>query len=201
MKSDIQEMLTSSDFKITDQQQVFAETYLQTYNAQEAMRVAFPGENMRLGYVKLRLRGVAEYIRLRREEEMEVLCIDTTRVLSEIGALAFTDITDVVEWDTGKGTFDLKEKKDLTTAQRKSIRKITMKRTPSEFGDRVEIAVEMHDKLKAIDTLNKHLNVLTDAKTLVQVNNQNNVTIDATQLSVTELQKLVEGSAAKTIGE
>ena len=177
---------------LSPQDVIFAEKYLETFSAQQANKTAYPDRNPNYGFRRLQAKAMRGYIQARRTQQMESMMLDANRVITEIGALAFTDVTDVVDWDTSTNSFNLKDKADLTSAQRKSIKKISLKKTPLEHGDKIEITVEMHDKLKAISMLDKHLNVLGDAKT-IQVNQQNNVTVQAADMTDEQLLKLISG--------
>jgi len=198
--SEINELVEMSGLSESDIK--FAEKYMETYCATTANKYAFPDKSPRYGARRLKGRAMSEYIQKRRAEQMEAICIDANRVLAEVAAMAFTDISDVVDWDSAQNSFSLKNKEDLTQAQRKSIKKISLKRTPLEHGDKVEISVEMHDKIKAISMLDKHLNILGDAKTLVQVNQQNNVSIEASDMTDEQLKNLISGqNVTETLGE
>ena len=77
-------------------------------------------------------------------------------VLSELGALAASEITDVVTWERDGESYAITASSDLTPRAKKAIKKIRI--TPGQFGSTVE--VELHDKLGAARLLARHHGLL-----------------------------------------
>ena len=77
-------------------------------------------------------------------------------VLSELGALAASEITDVVTWERDGASYAITASSELTPRAKKAIKKIRI--TPGEHGNTVE--VELHDKLGAARLLARHHGLL-----------------------------------------
>lgn len=201
MATELDRLMT--EVNVTDKQMEFCEEYLRTLNASQAYRKVYAvGDTMKDWQVwhqarkKLNDKGVRQYINARRADARRELVIDTTRVLSELSALAFTDITDVVEVKGNKVVVN--DLDDLTPEQRKSIKKITYKERENKYGTNTELIVEMHDKQRAIDTLCKHLGIIESAKNMTQINNtQNVINVKPEDLSTEQLKALVDAEADK----
>lgn len=186
-----------NEIGVSDKQMEFCEVYLRTLNASEAFRQAYDCSKLANWQIwaqarkKLAEKGVREYINARRKDAREELVVDTQRILTELSAIAFTDITDVVEFnDSGA---HVKPTSQLSLAHKKAIKKVTIKRREHEHGENTDIVIEMHDKQRAIDTLCKHLGIIESAKNLTQNNVTNNVVVvQPKDLSTEQLKALVD---------
>lgn len=201
MSTELDRML--GDLSVTDKQMEFCEEYLKTLNMSASYRKVYAAEGQPdwrvygLAKRKLNEKGVREYINARRKEAREELVIDTTRVLSELASMAFTDILDVV--DTDSNDLTLKDIEQLTPSQRKAIKKISMKKTDTRHGQNTSVTIEMHDKQRAIDTLCKHLGIIESAKNLTQnnMNIENAVVVNPKDLTEEQLKRLVDAEKCK----
>lgn len=199
---------------LTRRRELFVEAYLQTLNAAEAVRRAYPlGVRWadRVGYRMLRNVEVAEAIQARQRERLERMRIRADDVLAELAALAYTDLPDVVAWDSD-GNYVVSASKDLPPRARKALKKIRIKRKRLLVGDETknggqdtavweleDFSVELHDKERAIQMLMRHLGLLptggkgagaADGGPLMQQNNfyvNGQVVIDGRQVPIAEL--------------
>jgi phage terminase small subunit len=76
--------------------------------------------------------------------------INADRVLTELAKIGFANITDAMKVSTAS--------REDTTA----IQSIWTKRIPTENGDIVEQEIKMHDKLRALEQLGRHLGLFND---------------------------------------
>lgn len=76
-------------------------------------------------------------------------------VLRELEALAASEITDVLTWDS-EGNVEFLGSDALSHRARKGIKKVKV--TPTRNGNSIEI--EMHDKMSALRLLAKHVGLL-----------------------------------------
>jgi phage terminase small subunit len=83
------------------------------------------------------------------------------RVIEELAALAFSSISTACIWS--EKSVQLISSTQLDPHQLAAIKRINIK--PTEFGP--DISVEMHDKIGALKTLARHLNVDCDINQLV----------------------------------
>lgn len=79
----------------------FAENYLCTFNAAEAAKAAGYSERSarQIGYENLTKPYIQDYIRERNQANLDRFGITQERVLSEIAAIAFTDIREFMNDD------------------------------------------------------------------------------------------------------
>ena len=175
---------------------LFCEIYLEKYDIEDAFRRAFPEVLVANGnyYPKacrmLKRQDVQKYIGHRRGDIQKIMCLDASRIAQEIAAVAFTDITDVMD--------DLKTVKqfsEMTTTAKKSIKKIIIKETNTRWGLDRTTTVELHDKLRGLSELMKVLGIgAGDASTTIEgdltvVNNV--IQVSAKDLTDAQLKQLV----------
>lgn len=90
--------------------------------------------------------AVAEYVApMLRELET-----DADRVLYELAAVAFSDITAYAEWDETGEVTSFTPSSRLTQAQRAAVRKIEYRRIEREGRVETRLKVELHQKLPAL---------------------------------------------------
>ena len=76
-------------------------------------------------------------------------------VLQELEAVAASSITDVLWWDNA-GNVSVRPSEDLASHVKAAIKKVKV--TPTAYGNQIEI--EMHDKMRALNTLAKHYGLM-----------------------------------------
>lgn len=143
---------------MTEKQKIFAEEYLVDLNATRAYRKTYPSVKRdetaaQAGSRMLRNVKVAAYISERMKERQVRTEVTQDRVIEELAALAFTNLTDIVT--VRRNTVLVKDTDDLTAAQKKAIASI--KETVSGG-----IEVKLSDKRAALELLGRHLGMWND---------------------------------------
>jgi hypothetical protein len=147
--------------QITKLQKEFADEYLKTFNASEAMNRVRPEMNRQTagvrGSVMLKNPRVIEYIDNMNGELARTAQLPKLRLLLEQRAIAFGNIADVY-----KNWHELKDFESLSYEQKAAIAEIDCRvvHTLDRGGQPVEtrfMRVRMHDKLKALENISKLL--------------------------------------------
>ncbi len=138
---------------MTEKQKRFADEYLIDLNATRAYKAAYPAvkrdEAAAVNASKLlRNTKVSAYISERMEERQKRTEITQDRVLQELAAIAFTDVTDIVS--ISNGNVRVKDTSVLTDSQKKAIAGIKV----DKFGN---IEIKMNDKESALELLGRHM--------------------------------------------
>lgn len=134
---------------LTEKQQKFAETFAETGQVKKsAIEAGYsPNTASQIGQILLQKPHVAMAIRQRRELLAASLGIEPSDILQEMAAIAFSDISQVCEFDDDG--VSLKPSSELSPFVLKGISKVKM--TKTKFGNNVH--VEMHDKIRALEKL------------------------------------------------
>ena len=195
--------------KLPPKQELFCNYYVESRNATQSYKRAYANNESSInslgamGCKLLRNNKIRKRIdQLTKEIHLDAH-IKPMVVLNEYADLAFNNIADMINSD---GT--MKELKKLTRGQKKSIKKI--KRTENKrygkdgevVGETVVTEIELHDKIKALDSLANFTGVLkpeTVNQMFVQINaEQNNlVTINPDDLPVEMLEAIIESEQEK----
>ncbi len=140
---------------LTDKQRAFAEEYMLDLNMTKAAE--------RAGYKKGSARCIGQktfanpLVQAEIQKNMAARSgrtnVSADLVLREIGAIAFTTISDVLEWDED-GKILLKPSQDLSDGALSAIKRVTK--------NKGEIRVELHSKEAALNLLMRHLGLLND---------------------------------------
>lgn len=157
---------------LTEKQAIFCEEYLTDFNATRAYLAAYPRIKSETtaascGARMLRNAKVVDYLHVRMEEREKRTQITQDRVLLELARIAFANTTDfaqVVEQidtdaDTGQELrryqgIELTLTERLSPDQRAALAEIKSGRDgPS---------IKLHDKVKALELIGKHLAMFTD---------------------------------------
>lgn len=155
--------------KLTDKAIRFIDEYLVDLNAtQAAIRAGYSKKTAySIGCENLTKPEIQNEISRRQKELQEKTGITTERVLAEYAKLAFSNLTDIIDYATG--TISMQDFKDLTPEQKHCIKKFKIvtigQLAPGgepTLVDKVEI--ELFDKQKALDSLARHLGMF-DGKT------------------------------------
>jgi phage terminase small subunit len=143
---------------LTPKQDRFCQEYLVDLNAtQAAIRAGYSEKTANvIGHENLNKPEIQERIQAKMNRRAERTEITADRVLEEIARIAFSDISEVLEWD-GR-TFTIKPFAKLTKAQLAAI---------AEMNESVTVAgasqkIKFHDKLGALEKLGKHLGLFKE---------------------------------------
>ena len=152
--------------KLTPKQKLFCEEYLVDLNATKAAERAGYHPKYKIQYVYKMMNGgrIREYITELMKLRVERTRITSDMVLQEIAAIAFSDIRDYVEQD--EEGLKVKPIHTLTAEQARAIKIVTGK--PGVSGS--IFSLRLHDKLKALELIGRHLAMFTDRVELPQFN-------------------------------
>ena len=152
--------------RLTIKQEKFCIKYVECGNASEAYRFAYSCGNMKAETVNVKAvellnnGKITARVKELQDELKAKSDITKEKVLSELAKIAFSSIANIYNtW------IELKDFESLTAEQKVVIKSISTKTQKKNIGtsDNPEIVdveyvkVEMHDKLKAIDSINKML--------------------------------------------
>lgn len=165
------------DEKITAKQQRFIEEYLVDCNAtQAAIRAGYSEKSaQQIGAENLLKPVILTAIDVRRAALSKKLEIDAERVLREYAAIAFAQLTDYVQIATKPhykfGVHPLTGKLDMIPVGGYQQVTLTDTATLPEYKLAVlagikqgenGIEIKMHDKIKALEALGRHLGLFND---------------------------------------
>lgn len=143
--------------KFTDHEIAFVEAYLgegRLNIARSARLAGYTEKTFRKGYELIRMPHVRKEIQRRMQERFKLWGIESERVLLELCAIAFADIGKVAQWS--KDGIILEDSDTLPLAVRMGIKSVHQ--VVSKYG--VSIRVEMHDKMKALEILARHIGLV-----------------------------------------
>lgn len=143
--------------KLNAKQQSFIDHYVELKNATEAAK--------RAGYSK-KTAGAKGHdllknieIKAQIDKRLQELSIKTNitaeRILEEYARIAFANSGDFFTWT--EGAVELVPSDDLTDEQKAAVAEVSQ--TVTENGGSIKL--KLHDKLKALEALAKHLNLFT----------------------------------------
>lgn len=172
--------------KLTAKQKIFVDEYLVDLNATRAYKIAYPGckkdETANVNASRLlRNAKVKDYLEKRMKDREKRTEITQDRVLKELASIGFAVITDYVEVED-KGKY-----KDVIIKATKDIPSDKLAAIASIKQGANGIEVKLHDKVKALEDMGRHLGMFKD-----KVEHTGNITIDNPYegLSTEELKKL-----------
>lgn len=141
--------------KLTRKQEVFVYEYLKDFNAgKAAIRAGYSHEDLgRQLLMKSHIREkIEEELKKRQQEHLATV----ESIIKELSSVAFSDIFRLVDID--KGILRLKDKTQLKDIDTRAVASI------SYDGKTGTIKIKMHDKLKALELLGKHLGLFEGEK-------------------------------------
>lgn len=162
---------------LSEQEKLFCDKYLVTFNATEAYSYAYPGAKSVEGAAVsasrlLRRAKVAEYLRTRMDQRAARTEITQDRVLKELARLAFSNILDFVEFDAFTFRASLKASADMDPDQAACIASV-------EGGAGTSTKVRLHPKLPALIKCMQHVGLLPKGDTLRLINDRGEPMIPA----------------------
>ena len=153
-----------SQDKLTNKQKRFCEEYVIDYNATRAAKVAGYSENTasEQGYENLRKPHIEAYIAEIKEDLSKLSGVTALRNILELKKIAYTNIADFkTDWYT------LEDFEELDKDTKAAIAEIMHTEiTFGEKGLKQTVKFKLHDKQKAIDSLNKMLGFNAPEKTI-----------------------------------
>ncbi len=146
------------NLKLTPKQRLFVQEYLIDLNAKQAsIRAGYRPTNAEFqGHQLINNPKVKQAIKLAMYERELRTKVTQDRVIEELAKIAFLNPTDVInEYDASLHNGAARE----DTAAISSIR---VKRLPTKGGFGVEREIKLHDKIRALELLGKHLRLFND---------------------------------------
>lgn len=151
---------------LTIKQEKFCNYYIETGNASEAYRRAYDCKNMMEKSIweksseLLKNVKVTSRVKELQDELKDISDITKERLMRELSNIAFSTISDMHNtWIERKDFEKLtpKQKSAIKSISTKVIKKNVGTEDNPEYTDVEFVKIEMHDKLKAIEDLNKML--------------------------------------------
>lgn len=144
--------------KLTKKQQLFVDEYLIDLNAtQAAIRAGYSVESARdIGCENLTKPNIQQAIAEKMAERSKRTGVNQDRVVLELAKIAFVNISDVVDTDTGE-ILPNASQVDLAC-----IESVKFKQSDNQYGGSIEREVKVASKLKALEMLGKHLGMWND---------------------------------------
>lgn len=153
----MEEELKKEEFdfdSLTEKQKIFCREYVFDWNATRAARVAGYSEKTAtvIGYENLTKPYIAAYIEHIQMDLAKLAQVSALRNIEELKKLAYTNLSDFKDnWMTEK---DFNE---LTDNQKACLSEIQHTTKTNEYGVEKIVKFKLHDKMKAIDMINKML--------------------------------------------
>jgi hypothetical protein len=150
---------------LTEKEQAFLEFYLIHWNAKKAALLAgycvdHPRNAMMAGYEILH----KPYIRAAIDERMQTMCMEANEVLARLATIARADITDyMTESPTAPGEWFV----DIEKLKEDGLGWLIKSYEPNRLGGFAK--VEFYSAMDALDRIAKHLNLLKQPDTEVNV--------------------------------
>lgn len=149
---------------LTPKQARFIAEYLIDLNAtQAAIRAGYSEDSAtEIGYENLTKPHIAAEIRKRQEDTAAALSITRESVLRELKRIGFADIRKVARFEGGE--LHVADSDDLTEDEAAAISELSMSESESTTDTGSSSSrtrkVKLHDKVKALENLSKHLGLL-----------------------------------------
>jgi len=148
--------------KLSKKQEAFVYEYLKDFNATQAyIRAGYKVKNENTAAVAaqrlLRNVNIQEKIQKELKKRQKKYEATTENIITELSNIAFSDIFELIDINDDK-TIILKSKEQIKQVDRKAVQSITY---DAKTGS---IKIKMHDKLKALELLGKHLGLFEGEK-------------------------------------
>lgn len=161
--------IEQSEFQITDRMKKFVDEYLIDFNAtQAAIRAGYsPDTANEQGSQLLARPDIRELVAEGQKEIMERTQTFQDNAVAELKIVGFSDLADFLTVKEG-GIVEQKPFNELTKEQTKCIKKIrqVVRSTHAADGSILHqtatLEIELHDKLKALELLGRHLGMFND---------------------------------------
>lgn len=172
--------------ELTDKQRLFCDEYLIDFNAtQAAIRAGYSEKTAyRTGADNLKKPQIQTYIEKRMKDREVRTEITQDKVLQEFAKIGFSNVTDYVEVEN-KGNF-----KEVVIKATADIPKNKLAAIASIKEGANGIEIKLHDKVKALEDIGRHLGMFTD-KVQTQILSDN-LNVNVITMTAEERQKRIE---------
>lgn len=139
-------------------QRRFVEEYLFDLNqTKAAIRAGYSARSAASRASKLmKQKKVAEAVQTAMAERSRRTGVSQDRIIEELAKVAFVNPADLMDLNTAK------VKDGFSAADAAAVSTVRYKRSSSETGSSVERNIDMHNKIKALELLGKHLGMFND---------------------------------------
>jgi len=144
--------------KLTPKQRLFVQEYLIDLNAKQAsIRAGYSPANAEFqGHQLINNPKVKQAIELAMYEREQRTKVTQDRVIEELAKIAFLNPTDIIN------EYDASLRNGAAREDTAAISSIRVRRTPSKNGMGIEREIKLHDKIRALELLGKHLGLFND---------------------------------------
>lgn len=144
--------------ELEPKQRRFVEEYLFDLNqTNAAIRAGYSARSAASRASKLmKQKEVAEAIQAAMAQRSRRTGISQDRIIEELAKVAFVNPADLMDLNTAK------VKDGFSPDDAAAVSNVRYKRSSSEAGSSVERNIDMHNKIKALELLGKHLGMFTD---------------------------------------
>lgn len=144
--------------KLSAIREAFCQHYTKHWNATQAAKDAGykPKWAQNIGYHLVHNSLVKERIAQLTEHSLKEIGITRERVLKELATIAFTNMSDLATWNDSGVRF--KPSDEISKNVQASIAEVS--EVVNQAGGTLRL--KQHDKVKALETIAKHLRMLTD---------------------------------------
>ena len=153
---------------LNDKQKRFCEEYVIDLNAtQSAIRAGYSEKTAgSIGNNLLKKVEIQNEINDINNKRSAKTGITSERVLTELGKIAFSDLKEYLSFDENGVQFKDSEEVDGTLISEVSSQETVTRRGSGDSKEetiRVNLKMKLHDKMKALELLGKHLNIFNEA--------------------------------------
>ena len=143
---------------MTKKQKRFCEEYLVDLNAtQAAIRAGYsPDSAGAIGSELLKKPEISARIDKSIAAQSRRTGVTADRVIRELARVAFANSQDVINYD------DATIKADAIRDDTAAVASVRVKTIPTKDGKGIEREIKLHDKIKALEDLGRHLGMFTD---------------------------------------
>ena len=150
--------------KVTEKEKKFFDEYLKSYNMAAAYKIAFPDANptnpSRQAARLMAKPHCIAYLKERKKAIQKKTDYNQQKWFGELEQVAHANLYDYIDLETGT------LKPDTPRELFANVKKININRFTNKDGrESVTVTVELYDKLKALETIGKHMDFLHDSNT------------------------------------
>jgi len=151
--------------KLTARQQRFVEEYVKDLNAtQAAIRAGYTGSNATIRVTAcetLTKPNVLDALRVLKEKRSRENAVTQERIKEELARIGFSNMDEFAEWS--ENGVKLKNSDTLPTDAKRCVQEVSEVRTKVGGLYQTTLKFKLHDKVKALDMLARHVGMYAEA--------------------------------------